>query len=100
MILIQSKDKKIFGIIFDPHSAVGLDAAFSARGDKTIANNIPIISLACAHPAKFPDAVEKAIGIRPQLPEHLQDLMDREESKKDIDGTVEATKRLIIENKR
>ena len=88
------------GIIFDPHSAIGLDAAFSARKDKILPNNTPIISLACAHPAKFPDAVEKAIGIRPQLPEHLQDLMDREESKKDIDGTVEATKRLIIENKR
>ena len=100
---IISKIKSLYdnhGIIFDPHSAVGLDAAVSARGDKTVANNIPIISLACAHPAKFPDAVEKAIGIRPKLPEHMQDLMDKEENKIDTDGTVEAIQTLIYKNKR
>jgi threonine synthase len=39
-----------------------------------------MICLATAHPAKFPDAVEQAIGIRPDLPAHLADLFDREES--------------------
>jgi threonine synthase len=39
-----------------------------------------MICLATAHPAKFPDAVEQAIGIRPDLPPHLADLFDREES--------------------
>ncbi|MEZ5203683.1 MAG: hypothetical protein R2701_04655 [Acidimicrobiales bacterium] len=39
-----------------------------------------MICLATAHPAKFPDAVEAAIGIRPDLPEHLADLFDRPES--------------------
>ena len=38
-----------------------------------------MICLATAHPAKFPDAVEAAIGIRPELPEHLADLLDRPE---------------------
>jgi len=39
----------------------------------------PVITLATAHPAKFPDAVEKACGIRPSLPGHLADLYEREE---------------------
>jgi threonine synthase len=98
-----SKIKSLYdkhGIIFDPHSAVGLHAAASARDDKIVPTDIPIISLACAHPAKFPDAVEKAIGIRPDLPEHLRDLMDRKETKTEIDGTVEATQKLIYGNAR
>ncbi len=53
------------GYILDPHTAVGLDGA--------------VVLLATAHPAKFPDAVEKAIGQRPALPEHLADLFDRKE---------------------
>ena len=89
-----------YGMIFDPHSAVGLEAAKAARDDEVVSKNIPIISLACAHPAKFPDAVENAIGVRPALPQHLFDLMDRQESKIDIDGKVEAIKELIFINKR
>ena len=38
-----------------------------------------MVSLATAHPAKFPDAVEQATGIRPPLPAHLADLMERTE---------------------
>ena len=38
-----------------------------------------MVTLATAHPAKFPDAVEQATGIRPQLPEHLADLLERPE---------------------
>jgi threonine synthase len=38
-----------------------------------------MVTLATAHPAKFPDAVEKATGVRPALPEHLADLFDRPE---------------------
>ncbi len=89
-----------FGMIFDPHSAVGLEAAKAARDDAVVSKNIPIISLACAHPAKFPDAVENAIGVRPELPQHLFDLMDRKESKIDVDGKVDAIKELILINKR
>ena len=39
----------------------------------------PVVTMATAHPAKFPDAVERATGIRPPLPEHLADLFDRPE---------------------
>ncbi|WP_426571715.1 threonine synthase [Aquihabitans sp. McL0605] len=64
------------GVVLDPHTAVGVAAARAARRDP----DVPMICLATAHPAKFPDAVEQAIGIRPELPEHLADLFDRQES--------------------
>jgi threonine synthase len=63
------------GQVVDPHTAVGLAAARAVRGDPAI----PMVALACAHPAKFPDAVEAAIGIRPTLPARLAGLMDRPE---------------------
>jgi threonine synthase len=63
------------GVILDPHSAVGVAAARAARRDP----DVPMVCLATAHPAKFPDAVEAAIGIRPELPAHLADLLDRPE---------------------
>ena len=50
--------------------------ARQCRGD----NAVPIVSLATAHPAKFPDAVEAATGIRPPLPSRLADLFDRVET--------------------
>ncbi|NNE82673.1 MAG: threonine synthase [Alphaproteobacteria bacterium] len=62
------------GILLDPHTAVGLGAARQMVPDGT-----QRIVLATAHPAKFPDAVEKATGVRPELPAHLADLFDREE---------------------
>lgn len=69
------------GLLVDPHSAIGLAAALSARqgvrGKSGAA--VPVISLATAHPAKFPDAVEKATGIRPPLPPHLAHLMTARE---------------------
>ncbi|MBT6138388.1 MAG: threonine synthase [Rhodospirillaceae bacterium] len=65
--------------IIDPHTAVGVDHAMAARAAGRIAAPVPIISLACAHPAKFPDAVEAAIGSRPPLPKHMADLLERPE---------------------
>lgn len=60
------------GLVIDPHTAVGVAAAEAeARG--------PVVCLATAHPAKFPDAVERAIGLRPALPPRLADLMERKE---------------------
>ncbi len=41
---------------------------------------LPVIAAATAHPAKFPDAIEKAVGSRPPLPPHLSDLYDRKET--------------------
>jgi len=61
------------GIIIDPHTAVGLRAAQELMPEG------PVIALATAHPAKFPDAVESACSVRPTLPDHMADLYDREE---------------------
>ena len=63
------------GYTLDPHTAVGVHAALQIAEDE----EGPIVALATAHPAKFPDAVEKATGARPALPLHLSDLFDKEE---------------------
>ena len=62
------------GLLIDPHTAVGIGVAQRHRraGEH-------VVSLATAHPAKFPDAVEQATGIRPNLPPHLADIFDRRE---------------------
>jgi threonine synthase len=62
------------GYLADPHSVIGIAAA---REKGPI--GLPIIAAATAHPAKFPDAIEKAVGSRPPLPPHLSDLYEREE---------------------
>ncbi|MBK6968958.1 MAG: threonine synthase [Candidatus Microthrix sp.] len=62
------------GLLVDPHSAIGLRAAEARR-----VPGVPIVALATAHPAKFPDAVEAATGVRPELPEALADLLERPE---------------------
>jgi threonine synthase len=59
----------------DPHTAIALAAA---REQNPI--GLPVIAAATAHPAKFPDAIEKAVGFRPPLPPHLADLYDRGEN--------------------
>ena len=81
--------KQRYNQIVDPHTAVGLTAAWRRRDADR-----PMVVLATAHPAKFPDAVEKAIGIRPDLPAQLADLMEREERYATVANdlaTVEAT---------
>lgn len=62
--------------LLDPHSAIGVQAARECRKSKTL----PVITLATAHPAKFPDAVRKAgYPVDPPLPLHMKDLFEREE---------------------
>jgi threonine synthase len=63
------------GELIDPHSAVGVEAARACRGDP----RVPMIALACAHPAKFPDAVRAATGLTAPLPPHLAHLMTARE---------------------
>jgi threonine synthase len=63
------------GELIDPHTAVGIAAARAQRRDQ----NVPMIALATAHPAKFPDAVKDATGQLPALPDRLSDLLDGEE---------------------
>ncbi len=61
------------GELLDPHTAIGLAAA---RASETTG---PVVTLATAHPAKFPDAVERASGQRPALPPRAAGLFDRAE---------------------
>jgi len=63
------------GMVIDPHTAIGLAAAYQAD----LPRDVPVVTLATAHPAKFRDAVERATGLRPPLPGRVGDLFDREE---------------------
>jgi threonine synthase len=67
--------KREAGYCADPHTAVGLAVAEKESRDPSV----PMIALATAHPAKFPDAVEAACGMRPALPDWLGDLGTRKE---------------------
>ncbi|MBO6519703.1 MAG: threonine synthase [Rhodospirillales bacterium] len=79
------------GMLIDPHTAVALAAA------KAKSNNdgTPMVVLATAHPAKFPDAVEAATGIRPALPTHMADLYEREERSSVIDNSLSAIEGMV-----
>ncbi|MEE9209698.1 MAG: threonine synthase, partial [Kiloniellales bacterium] len=66
------------GELVDPHTAIGVAAA-RAKAGAVPDPQVPVVALATAHPAKFPDAVERATGIRPALPPALADLYEREE---------------------
>ena len=62
--------------LLDPHSAIGVKAARDLCGGSAT----PVITLATAHPAKFPAAVAEAgLSVKPALPQHLADLFEREE---------------------
>jgi threonine synthase len=62
--------------LLDPHTAIGVEAARKTRRRQ----DIPMVCLATAHPAKFPEAVRKAgQGEDPALPHHMSDLFEREE---------------------
>ena len=63
------------GQVLDPHTAVGLAAARRT----SLPAEVPVVTLATAHPAKFRDAVERATAVRPRLPARVGDLFEREE---------------------
>lgn len=79
---------KATGHLVDPHTAIGLAAARRLAADPAL----PLVSLATAHAAKFPDAVERATGVRPPLPAHLADLLERPERSTDLANDVAAVK--------
>ncbi|MCP3910900.1 MAG: threonine synthase [Actinomycetia bacterium] len=80
------------GILVDPHTAVGIAAARACRADP----NVPMVTLATAHPAKFPDAVEQATGARPELPPFLAELMDRPERLTPLDNDLTTVEDFVI----
>ncbi|WP_443643138.1 threonine synthase [Candidatus Levibacter sp. Uisw_134_01] len=89
-----------YNYILDPHSAVGYGAAQKALNDKIINHDMPLVSLACAHPAKFPDIISKANNILPELPPHLKFMMSSEEKFQIIDPSVLDVQHFIKSNVR
>ena len=85
--------------VIDPHTAVALAVAEKETRDPTRDTSIPMIVLGTAHPAKFPDAVEQAVGLRPPLPPHMARLFDLPERVTRVENDNEALKSLILERR-
>lgn len=79
------------GELLDPHTAVGVAASRKARSHMSKS----YITLATAHPAKFPDAVKAATGIEPKLPPHLADIFGKKERFTPLANNEDALKKLI-----
>ena len=71
----------------DPHTATGLYVLDQVKSD------CPIFSLACAHPAKFGDAIKKAIGEKPPFPVQLKNVFDKEEKFTILNNNIEDIKK-------
>jgi len=85
--------KRIYGesgILVDPHTAVGI-----ASAEACAEPGVPTITLATAHPAKFPDAVKRATGVHPALPDHVADLFDREERIVNLPNDLQAIEAFV-----
>lgn len=84
-----------FGVLVDPHSAVGLVALDKLRASGRVRG--PAIALATAHPAKFPDAVFAATGVSPDLPPRFSGLMTAEERFETAEAEAHEIRRLIVD---
>ncbi|MFQ5785574.1 MAG: threonine synthase [Alphaproteobacteria bacterium] len=81
------------GRTVDPHSAIGIAAGRACRGDPAT----PMVALATAHPAKFPEAVARATGTRPELPPRLAGLFERPERYRVLPNDLAAVQAFIME---
>ncbi|MFZ5774260.1 MAG: threonine synthase [Thermodesulfobacteriota bacterium] len=78
------------GYVLDPHTAVGVKAGLANRRD-----GVPMVCLSTAHPAKFGDAVRRAIGQEPELPPGLAGLADRDSRCEVVDAKVAAVRAFV-----
>ena len=80
-----------FNIVLDPHSAIGYGAfdKVNLKGNNVV--------LATAHPCKFPDAIKKAINLKPQLPRELAFVLDEKENYDIIENNLNKIKKYIKE---
>jgi threonine synthase len=88
--------KRETGNFVDPHTAVGIAVAEKEPRDPAV----PMVVLATAHPAKFPEAVEAACGQRPVLPEWLSDLGERPERVTVLPADQSAVERFVLATSR
>ena len=93
MALAMRRACEEMGEVVDPHTAIGLAAAFAAD----LPADVPVVTLATAHPAKFREAVERATGSRPPLPQRISGLFDREERYATLPAELEAIEAYIAE---
>jgi len=84
------------GMLIDPHTAVGVGAAHEMKLDRAV----PIVSLATASPAKFPDVVKSATGIEPPLPVRLADVFTRNERYTVLDNRLDEVEAFIRARRR
>jgi len=82
-----------YDYLCDPHTATGLSIL-----DSLDTSDHPHVSLACAHPAKFGNAIEKAIGITPFLPKELDNIFDKSEKMTILPNSSKEIKSFIIKN--
>lgn len=80
--------------LLDPHTAIGVQAARKTRRNTAV----PMICLATAHPAKFPEAIQKAGCSDPALPHHMSDLFDRKEHYQVLDNDMALVHSFISKN--
>jgi len=80
------------GYCIDPHTAVGLAVAEKEARDPAV----PMVVLSTAHPAKFPDAVAAACGVKPKLPDWLADLASRPERVTVLPADQAAVERFVL----
>ena len=82
------------GYLLDPHTAIGV-----AAGHKYQSGAVPMVCLATAHPAKFPEAVRKSgYPGDPALPQHMEDLFEREEAYEVLAGNQDEVQKYMIAN--
>lgn len=95
---IKSTISKVYaetGEVLDPHTAIGVHAAtFGQIGTG------PVISLACAHPAKFPDVIEEVCDIKPQLPDRIASIEDCPEQVAILSNDYEVVRSFILKQSR
>ena len=89
-----------YNYILDPHSAIGYGAAQKALDNNIISKEMSVISLACAHPAKFPEIISKSINVMPKKPSHLENIMSSKEYFNIMDPSINDVQNFIKSNMR
>ena len=85
---------KKYNYLADPHTAIGL----SVLNNKQSGDDHSLVSLACAHPAKFGDIIKKAIGKSPKLPKEIENIFDKNEKMTILPNSSDEIKSLILNN--
>ena len=86
--------------LLDPHTAVAIFSGEKAVNNNLISNDTPLISLACAHPAKFPETILKSLNFKPENPIKLEKIIKSNENFEVIEGDVEIIKSYILKKMR